>query len=313
MDFIEESRETFGVEPICKALQFAPSTYYDRRAILRDPERASRRAKSDAAMSLRIDGAWEDNRKLYGARKIWHVLRRDGQDVAPLSANACIRLPGNGCTVERLMRALGIRGVVRGKRVVTTNLDTSLPCPDDKVNRIFKADRPNKLWVSDFTYVPTWSGTVYVAFVIDVFARRIVGWRVSTSMTTKFVLDALDQAIWQRKTLDNRSLVHHSDRGSQYLSIKYTERLAQAEIDLSVGTVGDAYDNALAECVIGLFKTEVINQIGPWKSMREVEWETLKWVDWYNNRRLLGPIGYVPPAEAEEAFYANLNTIDMVA
>ena len=300
MDFIEESRGAFGVEPICKALQFAPSTYYDRRAIVRDPERASRRAKSDAAMSLRIDGAWEDNRKLYGARKIWHVLRRDGQDVAR-------------CTVERLMRALGIRGVVRGKRVVTTNPDTSLPCPDDKVNRIFKADRPNKLWVSDFTYVPTWSGTVYVAFVIDVFARRIVGWRVSTSMTTKFVLDALDQAIWQRKTLDNKSLVHHSDRGSQYLSIKYTERLAQAEIDLSVGTVGDAYDNALAECVIGLFKTEVINQIGPWKSMREVEWETLKWVDWYNNRRLLGPIGYVPPAEAEEAFYANMNTIDMVA
>lgn len=300
IDFIEDSRETFGVEPICKALQFAPSTYYDRRAILRDPERASRRAKSDAAMSLRIDGAWEDNRKLYGARKIWHVLRRDGQAVAR-------------CTVERLMRALGIRGVVRGKRVVTTNPDTSLPCPDDKVNRIFKADRPNKLWVSDFTYVPTWSGTVYVAFVIDVFARRIVGWRVSTSMTTKFVLDALDQAIWQRKTLDNRSLVHHSDRGSQYLSIKYTERLAQAEIDLSVGTVGDAYDNALAECVIGLFKTEVINQIGPWKSMREVEWETLKWVDWYNNRRLLGPIGYITPAEAEEAFYANLNTIDMVA
>ena len=300
MDFIEESREAFGVEPLCKALQFAPSTYYDRRAIVRDPERASRRAKSDAAMSSRIDGAWEDNRKLYGARKIWHVLRRDGQDVAR-------------CTVERLMRVLGIRGVVRGKRVVTTNPDTSLPCPDDKVNRLFKADRPNKLWVSDFTYVPTWSGTVYVAFVIDVFARRIVGWRVSTSMTTKFVLDALDQAIWQRKTLDNTSLVHHSDRGSQYLSIKYTERLAQAEIDLSVGTVGDAYDNALAECVIGLFKTELIKQIGPWKSMREVEWETLKWVDWYNNRRLLGSIGYITPAEAEEAFYANLNTLDMVA
>ena len=298
--FIEESREAHGVEPICRALQFAPSTYYDRRALARDPERASRRAKSDAGMSLRIDWAWEDNRKLYGARKIWHVLRRDGQDVAR-------------CTVERLMRALGIRGVVWGKKVVTTNPDTSLPCPDDKVNRIFKTDRPNKLWVSDFTYVPTWSGTVYVAFVIDVFARRIVGWRVSTSMTTKFVLDALDQAIWQRKTLDNKSLVHHSDQGSQYLSIKYTERLAEAEIDLSVGTVGDAYDNALAECVIGLFKTEVINQIGPWKSMREVEWETLKWVDWYNNRRLLGSIGYIPPAEAEEAFYANLNTLDMVA
>ncbi len=298
--FIEESREELGVEPICKALQFAPSTYYDRRAILCDPERASPRAKSDAALSLKIDKAWTDNRKLYGARKVWHVLRRQGEDVAR-------------CTVERLMRSLGLRGVVRGKKIITTNPDTSLPCPDDKVNRLFKADRPNKLWVSDFTYVPTWSGTVYVAFVIDVFARRIVGWRTSTSMKTQFVLDALEQAIWQRKTPDNKDLVHHSDRGSQYLSIKYTERLAEADIDLSVGTVGDAYDNALAECVIGLFKTEVINQIGPWKSMREVEWETLKWVDWYNNHRLLGPIGYITPAEAEEAFYANLNTLDMVA
>jgi transposase InsO family protein len=300
IDFIEESREKLGVEPICRALQFAPSTYYERRAIALDPERASARAKSDAALSVKIDKAWADNRKLYGARKVWHVLLREGEDVAR-------------CTVERLMRSLGIKGVIRGKKVITTNPDTSLPCPDDKVNRLFKADRPNKLWVSDFTYVPTWSGTVYVAFVIDVFARRIVGWRTSTSMKTQFVLDALEQAIWQRKTPDNRELVHHSDRGSQYLSIKYTERLAEAEIDLSVGTVGDAYDNALAECVIGLFKTEVINQIGPWKSMREVEWETLKWVDWYNNRRLLGPIGYITPAEAEETFYANLNTLDMVA
>ena len=298
--FIEESRDALGVEPICRALQFAPSTYYDRRAIARDPDRASARAKSDAALSVKIDKAWADNRKLYGARKVWHVLLREGEDVAR-------------CTVERLMRSLGIKGVIRGKKVITTNPDTSLPCPDDKVNRLFKADRPNKLWVSDFTYVPTWSGTVYVAFVIDVFARRIVGRRTSTSMKTQFVLDALEQAIWQRKTPDNKVLVHHSDRGSQYLSIKYTERLAEAEIDLSVGTVGDAHDNALAECVIGLFKTEVINQIDPWKSMREVEWETLKWVDWYNNRRLLGPIGYIPPADAEEAFYANLNTLDMVA
>ena len=300
IDFIEESRETLGVEPICRALQFAPSTYYKRRFIARNPERASLRAKSDAALSVKIEVAWADNRKLYGARKIWHVLRREGEDVAR-------------CTVERLMRSLGIKGVVRGRRVITTNPDTSLPCPDDRVNRLFKADRPNKLWVSDFTYVPTWSGTVYVEFVIDVFARRIVGWRTSTSMKTQFVLDALEQAIWQRKTPDNKDLIHHSDRGSQYLSIKYTERLAEAEIDLSVGTVGDAYDNALAECVIGLFKTEVINQIGPWKSLREVEWETLKWVDWYNNRRLLGPIGYIPPAQAEEAFYANLKSLDMVA
>ena len=298
--FIEDHREMYGVEPICRTLQFAPSTYYDRRAVARDPDRASARAKSDAALSVKIDAAWDANRKLYGARKIWHVLRRQGEDAAR-------------CTVERLMRSLGIRGVVRGKKVITPNPDTSLPCPDDKVNRLFMADRPNKLWVSDFTYVPTWSGTVYVAFVIDVFARRIVGWRASTSMKTQFVLDALDQAIRQRKTPDNKSLVHHSDRGSQYLSIKYTERLAEAEINLSVGNVGDAYDNALAECVIGLFKTEVINQTGPWKSTREVEWETLKSVDWYNNRRLLGPIGYVPPAEAEETFYANLNTLDMVA
>ena len=262
-------------------LQIAQSTYYERRAIARDPDRASARAKSDSALSTKIDTAWQDNRKLYGARKIWHVLLRDNEAVAR-------------CTVERLMRQLGLKGVLRGKKVITTQPDTSQPCPDDKVNRQFMADRPNKLWVSDFTYVQTWSGTVYVAFVIDVFARRIVGWRASTSMKTQFVLDALEQAIWQRKTPDNKSLVHHSDRGSQYLSIKYTERLAEADIDLSVGTVGDAYDNALAECVIGLFKTEVINQIGPWKSMREVEWETLKWVDWYNNRRLLGPIGYIP-------------------
>ena len=266
----------YGAEPICRTLQFAPSTYYDRRAIARDPDRASVRAKSDAALSIKIDAPWDANRKLYGARNIWHVLRRQGEDAAR-------------CTVERLMRSLGIRGAVRGKEVITTNPDTSLPCPDNKVSRLFMADRPNELWVSDFTYVPTWSGTVYVAFVIDEFARRIVGRRASTSMKTQFVLDALDQAIWQRKTPDNKSLVHHSDRGSQYLSIKYTARLAEVEIDLSVGTVGDAYDNVLAECVIGLFKTEVINQIGPWKSMREVEWETLKWVDWYNNRRLLGP------------------------
>lgn len=298
--FIEEHRGVFGVEPICKVLPVAPSTYYEQRAISKDPDLASVRAKSDAAMCIEIDRVWQDNRKVYGARKIWRALRREGQDVAR-------------CTVERLMRRLGLQGVVRGKKIITTNPDTSRPCPDDKVNRQFTAKRPNQLWVSDFTYVPTWSGTVYVAFVIDVFARRIVGWKASTSMATQFVLDALEQAIWQRKTPKNKGLIHHSDRGSQYLSIKYTERLADAEIKLSVGTVGDAYDNALAECVIGLFKTETINQMGPWKSMREVEWETLKWVDWYNNRRLLAPIGYIPPAEAEEAFYANLNTLDMVA
>jgi transposase InsO family protein len=181
------------------------------------------------------------------------------------------------------------------------------------VNRQFKAERPNQLWVSDFTYVSSWSGTVYVAFVIDVFARRIVGWRVSTSMSTQFVLDALNQAVWQRKPHGGKGLIHHSDRGSQYLSIKYTERLAAAGIDASVGTVGDSYDNALAETIIGLFKAEVINRLGPWKSMREVEWETIRWVDWYNNRRLLSTIGYVTPAEAEEAFYENLSAHDKAA
>ena len=298
--FIEEHRDVFGVEPICKVLPLAPSTYYERLAIAKNPDRASPRVKSDADICREVERVWQENRQVYGVRKIWHALRRENRDVAR-------------CTVERLMRRLGRQGVVRGKKIITTNPDTSQPCPDDKVNRQFTASRPNQLWVSDFTYVPTWSGTVYVAFVIDVFARRIVGWKASTSMATQFVLDALEQAIWQRKLPANKGLTHHSDRGSQYLSIKYTERLADADINLSVGTVGDAYDNALAESVIGLFKTETINQMGPWKSMREVEWETLKWVDWYNNRRLLAPIGYIPPAEAEEAFYAKLNTLDMVA
>jgi len=211
------------------------------------------------------------------------------------------------------MREMGLKGVIRGKRVITTNPDTSRPCPDDKVNRRFRAEAPNQLWVSDFTYVQTWAGTVYVAFIIDVFARRIVGWKVSTSMTTQFVLDALEQAIWHRKPHKHKGLIHHSDRGSQYLSIKYTERLAAADIDASVGTVGDSYDNALAETINGLYKAEVIHHLGPWKSAAQVEWETLKWIDWYNNRRLLAPIGYMPPAEAERAFYAKQNQFDIAA
>ena len=283
---------------MCKMLQIAQSTYYERRAIARDPDRASARAKSDADLCIKINAAWEENRKLYGARKIWHVLLRDNQEIAR-------------CTVERLMHNLGIKGVVRGKKVVTTNPDTSQPCPDDKVNRLFKADRPNQLWVSDFTYVPTWSGTVYVAFVIDTFANKIVGWRASRSQQTQFVLDALEQALYERRPADN--LIHHSDRGSQYLSIKYTQRLADAGLEPSVGTVGCSYDNALAETMIGLFKAEVIHRLGPWKSADAVEWETLKWVDWFNNRRLLEPIGYITPTEAEEAFYANMNTLDKVA
>jgi putative transposase len=211
------------------------------------------------------------------------------------------------------MKAMGLQGVVRGKKVITTNPDTALPCPDDKVNRVFAAQTPNQLWVSGFTYVSTWQGMVYVAFVIDVFARRIVGWRVSTSMTTGFVLDALNQAICQRTPSDADALIHHSDRGSQYLSIKYTERLAEAGIDTSVGSVGDSYDNALAESTIGLFKTEVINFLGPWKTMTQVEWETLQWVDWYNKRRLHSAIGYITPHEAEEVFYASLNAAGKAA
>lgn len=299
-DFIQEHRGVFGVEPICKVLPIAPSTYRQRAAVAQKPECTSARAKTDARLRLEIARVWEENRKLYGARKVWRALLREDFVVAR-------------CTVERLMRSMGLQGVVRGRKVVTTNPDAARPCPEDKVNRQFSAQRPNQLWVSDFTYVPTWSGTVYVAFVIDVFARRIVGWRVSTSMSTQFVLDALDQAIWQRKTSMNKDLIHHSDRGAQYLSIKYSERLAEEGIDPSVGTVGDSYDNALAECVIGIFKTEVINTIGPWRCMRDVEWQVLKWIDWYNNRRLLAPIGYVPPAEAEEAYFANLKTLDNAA
>ena len=247
-----------------------------------------------------IKDAFDGSQGRYGARKVWHQLRRGGHDIAR-------------CTVERLMKVMGLQGVVRGKKVITTNPDAARPCPDDKVNRAFVADMPNQLWVSDFTYVSSWQGMVYVAFVIDVFARKIVGWRVSTSMTTGFVLDALNQAICQRAPSEADKLIHHSDRGSQYLSIRYTERLAEAGIDTSVGSVGDSYDNALAESIIGLFKTEVIKFLGPWKSVGQVEWETLKWVDWYNKTRLHSAIGYVTPNEAEEAFYAALNNVEKAA
>jgi len=298
--FIEEQRAVFGVGPICKVLPIAPSTYYARIAVECDPDRASDRAKKDVGDRKDVKRIYDASSQRYGARKVWHALRRDGKDIAR-------------CTVERLMKAMGIQGVVRGGKVITTNPDAAQPCPDDKVNREFVAPMPNRLWVSDFTYVSSWQGMVYVAFVIDVFARKIVGWRVSTSMTTSFVLDALNQAICQRCPSETDNLIHHSDRGSQYLAIKYTERLAEVGIDPSVGSVGDSYDNALAESTIGLFKTEVINFQGPWKSMARVEWETLKWVNWYNTERLHSAIGYITPQEAEEAFYANLNALDKVA
>ena len=231
--------------------------------------------------------------KVYGADKVWRQLHREEQTVAR-------------CTVERLMRRLGIQGARRGKSVRTTVPDRSAPCPLDHVNRQFKADRPNQLWVSDFTYVSTWQGWLYVAFVIDVFARRIVGWRVSSSMQTDFVLDALEQALYDRQPEQTGGLVHHSDRGSQYVSIRYTERLAEAAIVPSVGSRGDSYDNALAETINGLYKAEVIHCRGPWKTKASVELATLQWVSWFNHHRLLAPIGYIPPAEAEENYYRQL-------
>nr|WP_156916864.1 IS3 family transposase [Leisingera aquimarina] len=298
--FIDDQRGVHGVGPICRVLGIAPSTFYAFKAVERDPDLASDRARQDRLDMAAIKRAFDGSRGRYGARKVWHQLRREGRDIAR-------------CTIERLMKVMGLQGVVRGKKVTTTNPDTAQPCPDDKVNRAFVADMPNQLWVSDFTYVSSWQGMVYVAFVIDVFARRIVGWRVSTSMTTGFVLDALNQAICQRAPSEADKLIHHSDRGSQYLSIRYTERLAEAGIDTSVGSVGDSYDNALAESTIGLFKTEVIKFLGPWKSVGQVEWETLKWVDWYNKNRLHSAIGYVTPQEAEEAFYETLNAAEKAA
>ncbi|MET4130869.1 putative transposase [Roseovarius sp. MBR-38] len=298
--FVDDHGSVHGVGPICRVLGIAPSTYYGFKAVERDPDLASDRTRQDHLDKAAIKEAFDGSRGRYGARKVWHQLRREGHDIAR-------------CTVERLMKVMGLQGVVRGKKVITTNPDAAQPCPDDKVNRAFVADMPNQLWVSDFTYVSSWQGMVYVAFIIDVFARKIVGWRVSTSMTTGFVLDALNQAICQRAPSEADKLIHHSDRGSQYLSIRYTERLAEAGIDTSVGSVGDSYDNALAESIIGLFKTEVIKFLGPWKSVGQVEWETLKWVDWYNNTRLHSAIGYVTPQEAEEAFYASLNAAEKAA
>ena len=240
-----------------------------------------------------IERVWKINMQVYGADKIWRQLAREGRTVAR-------------CTVERLMRREGLRGVMRGKVVRTTISDSSAPCPRDRVNRQFRAERPNQLWVSDFTYVSTWQGWVYVAFVIDVFARRIVGWRVSTSMRTDFVLDALEQALYARQPERDSALIHHSDRGSQYVSIRYSERLAEAGVEPSVGSKGDSYDNALAETINGLYKTELIHRRAPWKTREAVELATLEWVAWFNHQRLLEPIGYIPPAEAEANYYRQL-------
>ncbi|MEN7974121.1 MAG: IS3 family transposase, partial [Verrucomicrobiota bacterium] len=286
--FIDQHRAAHGVEPICAVLPIAPSTYYHHKACLADPERLSARAKRDRMLNVQIRRVWEENFQVYGVRKVWRQLRREGIAVAR-------------CTVERLMRQLGLQGITRGKKRHTTVSDPEQERAPDLVKRQFTATRPNQLWVADLTYVATWAGFVYVAFVIDVFARSIVGWRVSRSMKTGLVLDALEQALWARR--DRGKLIHHSDRGSQYLSIRYTERLAEADIDASVGTTGDSYDNALAETIIGLYKTEVIHHRGPWRSLDAVEYATLEWVDWFNHRRLLEPIGNVPPAELEMTYY----------
>jgi putative transposase len=283
--YIDEHKDRYGVEPICEHLPIAPSTYWDSKR--RPP---SPRALREGELEVEIRRVFKDNRSCYGPRKVWRQLRREGIPVAR-------------CTVERLMRRMGLKGVVRGRLHRTTIPDEQAQRPSDLVERDFTATRPNQLWVADLTYVATWSGPVYVAFIIDAFSRRIVGWRASRSLRTDLALDALEMAMWSRRDQDTRGVVHHSDRGVQYLSIRYTERLAEAEAVTSVGSKGDSYDNALAETIIGLYKTELIRKDGPWKGIDDVEYSTLEWVDWFNHRRLLEPIGYVPPAEFEENYW----------
>ena len=298
--FIDDHRQEYGVEPICKVLPIAPSTYRDHVARRADPGKLSARARRDMALKPEIARVFAENFEVYGVRKVWRQLGRESKNVAR-------------CTVARLMRNMGLQGAIRGKPVRTTVSDKAAPCPLDHVNRQFHAPAPNVLWLSDFTYVSTWTGFVYVAFVIDAFARRIVGWRVSRTAHASFVLDALEQALHERRPVHRGGLVHHSDRGSQYVSIKYTERLAEAGVEPSVGSVGDSYDNALAETINGLYKAEVIHRRGPWRSFEAVEFATLEWVDWFNNRRLLEPIGNIPPAEAEDRYYAMLEQPAMAA
>jgi transposase InsO family protein len=296
--FIDRHRDQYGVESICRQLPIAPSTYYEARARHADPTRLPPRARRDDELKVEIARVHAANFGVYGVRKVWRQLRRENVAAAR-------------CTVERLMRNLALRGVVRGKRCRTTIGDDAAGRPLDRVNRQFQASRPNQLWVADFTYVATWSGFVYVAFVVDVFARRIIGWRVARSMRTDLVLDALEQALWSR--MDVRGVVHHSDRGSQYLSIRYSERLAEAGVEPSVGSVGDSYDNALAETIIGLYKTELIEPRGPWRTLPAVEYATLAWVDWFNHRRLLEPIGNVPPAAFEASYHQATSRLPIAA
>jgi transposase InsO family protein len=293
--FIDDHRGTYGVEPICAVVPIAPSTYYEQKARQADPSRQPVRAQRDTRLRPEIQRVWDEHFQVYGAKKVWKQLNRERLRVAR-------------CTVARLMSAMGLRGTTRGPGIRTTIPEAAAERPRDLVDRNFTATRPNQLWVSDLTYVATWRGFVYVALVIDAFARRIVGWRASSSLRSDLALEALEQAIYERGEETTDRLVHHSDRGSQYLAIRYTERLAEAGIEPSVGSRGDSYDNALAESVIGLFKTEVIRRRGPWRTLEDVEFATLAWVAWWNTRRLLEPIGYVPPAEHEAAYYRDQDT-----
>jgi len=298
VSFIDAHRAEYGVEPICTQLPIAPSTYYECKSRETDSTRLPARARRDIELAGEIQRVYDENFFVYGAYKVWRQLNRE-------------QISAARCTVERLMRSLGLQGVVRGRSCRTTISDDAADRPADLVNRQFKATRPNQLWVADITFVATWTGFVYVAFVIDVYSRRIVGWRVANSLRTDLVLDALEQALYSRT--GTQGLIHHSDRGCQYLSIRYTERLAEAGVNASVGSVGDSYDNALAETINGLYKTEVIRRRGPWRHIDAVEYATLEWVDWFNHRRLLEPIGDMPPAELEQAYYRQLEESAMAA
>ncbi|WP_425431549.1 IS3 family transposase [Escherichia coli] len=295
MPLLDKLREQYGVGPLCSELHIAPSTYYHCQQQRHHPDKRSARAQRDDWLKKEIQRVYDENHQVYGVRKVWRQLLREGIRVAR-------------CTVARLMAVMGLAGVLRGKKVRTT-ISRKAVAAGDRVNRQFVAERPDQLWVADFTYVSTWQGFVYVAFIIDVFAGYIVGWRVSSSMETTFVLDALEQALWARRP---SGTIHHSDKGSQYVSLAYTERLKEAGLLASTGSTGDSYDNAMAESINGLYKAEVIHRKS-WKNRAEVELATLTWVDWYNNRRLLGRLGHTPPAEAEKAYYASIGNDDLAA
>ncbi|WP_435816571.1 IS3 family transposase [Escherichia coli] len=295
MPLLDKLREQYGVGPVCSELHIAPSTYYHCQQQRHHPDKRSARAQRDDWLKREIQRVYDENHQVYGVRKVWRQLLREGIRVAR-------------CTVARLMAVMGLAGVLRGKKVRTT-VSRKAVSAGDRVNRQFVAERPDQLWVADFTYVSTWQGFVYVAFIIDVFAGCIVGWRVSSSMETTFVLDALEQALWARRP---SGTVHHSDKGSQYVSLAYTQRLKEAGLLASTGSTGDSYDNAMAESINGLYKAEVIHRKS-WKNRAEVELATLTWVDWYNNRRLLERLGHTPPAEAEKAYYASIRNDDLAA